>query len=198
MQICAWIKVQYQVTFLSLTCAIITVPRWVPLTTPALIHPSSLWHTRTDLSLFSQYTFYTDSGEFYVGGLQSHKYNQNRCLSDPGTGNTPALHACKEASNNNMNIYWDFKQVLFFSNQRDFLYRLYYLKHVCFIYTPCWSCLVFSAGWWSAQPKYTQMCRNTSSHTCYTELLRTAMGDEIYHQTLLMFISLPVQHGANT
>ncbi|XP_053487402.1 probable polypeptide N-acetylgalactosaminyltransferase 8 [Ictalurus furcatus] len=58
----------------------------------------------------SQHTFYQESSKFYIGGIQSHKYNDNRCLVDPGTGNVPGLYPCKEALMRNMGIYWDFKQ----------------------------------------------------------------------------------------
>ncbi|KAM9470771.1 putative polypeptide N-acetylgalactosaminyltransferase 8 [Clarias gariepinus] len=57
-----------------------------------------------------QNTFYRKSGELYVGGIKSHKYNDNRCLADSGTGEVPGLYSCKEALKNNMGIYWDFKQ----------------------------------------------------------------------------------------
>ncbi|XP_060784327.1 probable polypeptide N-acetylgalactosaminyltransferase 8 [Neoarius graeffei] len=50
------------------------------------------------------------NGELYIGGIKSHKYNDNRCLVDPGTGNVPGLYPCKEALMKNMSIYWDFKQ----------------------------------------------------------------------------------------
>ncbi|KAI5105503.1 putative polypeptide N-acetylgalactosaminyltransferase 8 [Silurus meridionalis] len=57
-----------------------------------------------------QNTVYRESGEFYIGGIKSHKYNDNRCLTDPGTGNVPGLHACKDAVMRNISIHWDFKQ----------------------------------------------------------------------------------------
>uniref|UniRef100_A0A673MT10 Polypeptide N-acetylgalactosaminyltransferase n=2 Tax=Sinocyclocheilus rhinocerous TaxID=307959 RepID=A0A673MT10_9TELE len=46
----------------------------------------------------------------YIGGIKSHTYNSNRCLMDPGTGNTPALHDCKNAKEKGLSIYWDFSQ----------------------------------------------------------------------------------------
>ncbi|KAK1804537.1 hypothetical protein P4O66_020545 [Electrophorus voltai] len=57
-----------------------------------------------------QHTFYRQNGEFYVGGIKSHKYNDNRCLADPGTGNLPALYPCKEAIKKSMGIHWNFTQ----------------------------------------------------------------------------------------
>ncbi|TSS60396.1 putative polypeptide N-acetylgalactosaminyltransferase 8 [Bagarius yarrelli] len=57
-----------------------------------------------------QHTFYRETSEFYIGGIKSHKYNDNRCLADPGTGNIPMLFTCKEAIIKNMSIYWEFKQ----------------------------------------------------------------------------------------
>uniref|UniRef100_A0A8C1SFP4 Polypeptide N-acetylgalactosaminyltransferase n=1 Tax=Cyprinus carpio TaxID=7962 RepID=A0A8C1SFP4_CYPCA len=47
---------------------------------------------------------------FYIGGIKSHTYNSNRCLMDPGSGNTPALHECKNAKETGLSIYWDFSQ----------------------------------------------------------------------------------------
>uniref|UniRef100_A0A672QA85 Polypeptide N-acetylgalactosaminyltransferase n=1 Tax=Sinocyclocheilus grahami TaxID=75366 RepID=A0A672QA85_SINGR len=46
----------------------------------------------------------------YIGGIKSHTYNSNRCLMDPGSGNTPALHDCKNAKEKGLSIYWDFSQ----------------------------------------------------------------------------------------
>uniref|UniRef100_A0A3P9H1B6 Polypeptide N-acetylgalactosaminyltransferase n=1 Tax=Oryzias latipes TaxID=8090 RepID=A0A3P9H1B6_ORYLA len=34
---------------------------------------------------------YNTENEIIVGGIRSHKYNKNRCLVDPGSGNLPAL-----------------------------------------------------------------------------------------------------------
>lgn len=75
-------------------------------------HTPVMYKDLSDLCLFSQHTFYQESSKFYIGGIQSHKYNDNRCLVDPGTGNVPGLYPCKEALMRNMGIYWDFKQVL--------------------------------------------------------------------------------------
>uniref|UniRef100_A0A672ZQJ1 Polypeptide N-acetylgalactosaminyltransferase n=1 Tax=Sphaeramia orbicularis TaxID=375764 RepID=A0A672ZQJ1_9TELE len=58
-----------------------------------------------------QYTYYRSSGELYVGGIKSHKYNDNRCLTDMGNKETePGLFNCKEAMQKRMGIYWDFTQ----------------------------------------------------------------------------------------
>ncbi|KAF7707671.1 probable polypeptide N-acetylgalactosaminyltransferase 8 [Silurus meridionalis] len=57
-----------------------------------------------------QYCYYRSSGELYIGGITSHKYNNNRCLVDPGEGNTPSLHNCKISKEKGFHMYWDFKQ----------------------------------------------------------------------------------------
>ncbi|XP_052453413.1 probable polypeptide N-acetylgalactosaminyltransferase 8 [Carassius gibelio] len=57
-----------------------------------------------------QHCYYTRNGEVYIGGIKSHTYNSNRCLMDPGSGNTPALHDCKNAKEKRLSIYWDFSQ----------------------------------------------------------------------------------------
>ncbi|XP_042608887.1 probable polypeptide N-acetylgalactosaminyltransferase 8 [Cyprinus carpio] len=57
-----------------------------------------------------QHCYYNRNGEFYIGGIKSHTYNSNRCLMDPGSGITPALHECKNAKETGLSIYWDFSQ----------------------------------------------------------------------------------------
>ncbi|KAJ8391066.1 hypothetical protein AAFF_G00096870 [Aldrovandia affinis] len=59
-----------------------------------------------------QLCYYRTNGEIYVGGIKSHKYNRgiNRCLVDPGTGNSPALHECNLEKEKGFHMYWDFKQ----------------------------------------------------------------------------------------
>nr|XP_046250148.1 probable polypeptide N-acetylgalactosaminyltransferase 8 [Scatophagus argus] len=58
-----------------------------------------------------QFTYYRKSGELYIGGIKSHKYNDNRCLADVGKKETePGLYNCKEAMQEGMGIYWDFTQ----------------------------------------------------------------------------------------
>ncbi|XP_050955903.1 probable polypeptide N-acetylgalactosaminyltransferase 8 isoform X2 [Labeo rohita] len=57
-----------------------------------------------------QHCSYNRNGEIYIGGIKSHTYNSNRCLMDPGSGNTPALHDCKNAEEKGLSIYWDFSQ----------------------------------------------------------------------------------------
>lgn len=60
-----------------------------------------------------KHTFYRSTGELYIGGIKSHKYNDNRCIADIGNKETvPGLYNCKEAMQNGMGIYWDFRQVL--------------------------------------------------------------------------------------
>ncbi|KAK2811707.1 hypothetical protein Q5P01_000178, partial [Channa striata] len=59
-----------------------------------------------------QFSYYRKSGELYIGGIKSHKYNDNRCLTDVGNKETqPGLYNCKEAMQKGMGIYWDFTQV---------------------------------------------------------------------------------------
>ncbi|XP_059190690.1 probable polypeptide N-acetylgalactosaminyltransferase 8 [Centropristis striata] len=58
-----------------------------------------------------QMTYYRTSGELYVGGIKSHKYNENRCIADVGNKETePGLYPCKEAMQKGMGIYWNFTQ----------------------------------------------------------------------------------------
>ncbi|GAA6233837.1 probable polypeptide N-acetylgalactosaminyltransferase 8 [Lates japonicus] len=58
-----------------------------------------------------QFSYYRQTGELYIGGIKSHKYNDNRCLTDTGTKETkPGLYNCKEAMQKGMGIYWDFTQ----------------------------------------------------------------------------------------
>lgn len=58
-----------------------------------------------------QVTYYRGNGELYIGGLKSHKYNENRCISDvDGKQTEPGLYNCNEALQKGMGIYWDFAQ----------------------------------------------------------------------------------------
>ncbi|XP_072291832.1 probable polypeptide N-acetylgalactosaminyltransferase 8 [Eucyclogobius newberryi] len=58
-----------------------------------------------------QIVYYRLSGELYIGGIKSHKYNDNRCLADQGNKETePSLFNCKEAKQKRQGIYWDFSQ----------------------------------------------------------------------------------------
>uniref|UniRef100_A0A3B4YH78 Polypeptide N-acetylgalactosaminyltransferase n=1 Tax=Seriola lalandi dorsalis TaxID=1841481 RepID=A0A3B4YH78_SERLL len=50
-----------------------------------------------------QHCFYRTSGQLYIGGIKSHKYNSNRCLVDPGSGVYPGLYECKVAQQKNDN-----------------------------------------------------------------------------------------------
>ncbi|KAK5876546.1 hypothetical protein CesoFtcFv8_025889 [Champsocephalus esox] len=59
---------------------------------------------------FSQHCYYRTNGQLYIGGIKSHKYNSNRCLSDPGSGVHPGLYECKMAKQKKFHILWDFKQ----------------------------------------------------------------------------------------
>ncbi|XP_042157611.1 probable polypeptide N-acetylgalactosaminyltransferase 8 isoform X2 [Oncorhynchus tshawytscha] len=58
----------------------------------------------------SQHTYYHSNGELYIGGLKSHKYNDNRCLADSGEDTFPDLYDCNEAVQKGMGIHWDFTQ----------------------------------------------------------------------------------------
>ena len=69
-------------------------------------------HDHHPLFVFTQNCYYRLSGEIYIGGIKSHKYNKNRCLVDPGEGHVPGLHDCKLAKEKGFHMYWDFKQVL--------------------------------------------------------------------------------------
>ncbi|XP_066553548.1 probable polypeptide N-acetylgalactosaminyltransferase 8 isoform X3 [Amia ocellicauda] len=57
-----------------------------------------------------QYTYFRKSGQLYIGGIKSHKYNNNRCLVDPGSGTTPGLYECNVAKEKGMSFLWNFKQ----------------------------------------------------------------------------------------
>uniref|UniRef100_A0A671V4S2 Polypeptide N-acetylgalactosaminyltransferase n=1 Tax=Sparus aurata TaxID=8175 RepID=A0A671V4S2_SPAAU len=58
-----------------------------------------------------QHTYYRANGELYIGGIKSHKYNDNRCITDMANKETePGLFNCKEAMQKGMGIYWDFTQ----------------------------------------------------------------------------------------
>ncbi|XP_064785081.1 probable polypeptide N-acetylgalactosaminyltransferase 8 [Oncorhynchus masou masou] len=57
-----------------------------------------------------QHTYYHSNGELYIGGLKSHKYNDNRCLADSGEDKFPDLYDCHEAVQKGMGIHWDFTQ----------------------------------------------------------------------------------------
>ncbi|KAM4619086.1 putative polypeptide N-acetylgalactosaminyltransferase 8 [Polymixia lowei] len=58
-----------------------------------------------------QFTYYRGTGELQIGGLKSHTYNENRCLTDDGgRDNEPGLNNCKESHQKGMGIYWDFTQ----------------------------------------------------------------------------------------
>jgi polypeptide N-acetylgalactosaminyltransferase len=63
--------------------------------------------------LSHQYTYFRGTGELYIGGIKSHKYNANRCLTDSGNNdNEPGLNDCHDALQKQIAIYWDFTQVL--------------------------------------------------------------------------------------
>uniref|UniRef100_A0A1A8UWT5 UDP-N-acetyl-alpha-D-galactosamine:polypeptide N-acetylgalactosaminyltransferase 8 (GalNAc-T8) n=1 Tax=Nothobranchius furzeri TaxID=105023 RepID=A0A1A8UWT5_NOTFU len=64
-----------------------------------------------NLLAYGGMVYYRTTGELYVGGIKSHKYNDNRCLTDAGQKNTePGLYNCKEAMQKGMGIYWDLIQ----------------------------------------------------------------------------------------
>ncbi|XP_068169308.1 probable polypeptide N-acetylgalactosaminyltransferase 8 [Antennarius striatus] len=57
-----------------------------------------------------QFVYYRANGELYIGGIKSHKYNDNRCLADDIKESHPVLYNCKEAVQKGMGIHWDFTQ----------------------------------------------------------------------------------------
>ncbi|XP_061767929.1 probable polypeptide N-acetylgalactosaminyltransferase 8 [Nerophis ophidion] len=57
-----------------------------------------------------QRCYYRTNGQLYIGGIKSHKYNNNRCLVDPGKGIYPALYDCKMAAEKKFHMLWDFQQ----------------------------------------------------------------------------------------
>lgn len=58
-----------------------------------------------------QHCYYTTEGEIFIGGISSHKYNNNnRCLVDSGSSTTPALQDCSVARLSKLHMHWDFKQ----------------------------------------------------------------------------------------
>uniref|UniRef100_A0A3P8TX75 Polypeptide N-acetylgalactosaminyltransferase n=1 Tax=Amphiprion percula TaxID=161767 RepID=A0A3P8TX75_AMPPE len=57
-----------------------------------------------------QHCFYRTDGQLYIGGIKSHKYNNNRCLVDLATGVYPGLYDCKAAQQKKFAMLWDFKQ----------------------------------------------------------------------------------------
>uniref|UniRef100_A0A3P8YRV3 Polypeptide N-acetylgalactosaminyltransferase n=1 Tax=Esox lucius TaxID=8010 RepID=A0A3P8YRV3_ESOLU len=65
-----------------------------------------------------QHTYYTSNGELYIGGIKSHKYNDNRCLADSGEDSVPDLYNCKEAVKKGMGILWSFTQGKEFKNKQ--------------------------------------------------------------------------------
>ncbi|KAL0968523.1 hypothetical protein UPYG_G00267970 [Umbra pygmaea] len=65
-----------------------------------------------------QHTYYRSNGELYIGNIKSHKYKDNRCLSDSGEDNVPGLYNCKEAVQKGMGIHWSFKQGKEFKNMK--------------------------------------------------------------------------------
>uniref|UniRef100_A0AAX7FDV7 Polypeptide N-acetylgalactosaminyltransferase n=1 Tax=Anabas testudineus TaxID=64144 RepID=A0AAX7FDV7_ANATE len=69
-------------------------------------------HTPIAYTCFLYYNYYgPQTGELYIGGIKSHKYNDNRCLTDSSDKESePGLYNCKEALQKGMGIYWDFTQ----------------------------------------------------------------------------------------
>ncbi|CAL8372874.1 unnamed protein product [Arctogadus glacialis] len=59
----------------------------------------------------SQHTYFQETGELYIGGIKSHKYNVNRCLTDDGNkDNEPGLNNCHKSLQKINGIDWDFTQ----------------------------------------------------------------------------------------
>nr|XP_044995736.1 probable polypeptide N-acetylgalactosaminyltransferase 8 [Jaculus jaculus] len=57
----------------------------------------------------SQNVYHLLSGEFYVGHLTAEASTNDRCLTDPGSGEKAKLEPCSKAARNGLHIYWDFK-----------------------------------------------------------------------------------------
>lgn len=57
----------------------------------------------------SQNVYYHLTGELYVGPLIAETNTDDRCLTDPGSGEKPTLEPCSKAAQNKLHIYWDFK-----------------------------------------------------------------------------------------
>lgn len=68
--------------------------------------------------LFNQHCYYTTDNEIIIGGLKSHRYNNNRCLVDPGSGSLPTLQDCLMAKLNHLHMHWDFTQVSSLTEKR--------------------------------------------------------------------------------
>ncbi|CAL8324739.1 unnamed protein product, partial [Gadus morhua 'NCC'] len=79
-------------------------------------------HTPIAYSCFyymPQNTYFRETGELYIGGIKSHKYNFNRCLTDDGNkDNEPGLNDCHESLQKRIGIYWDFTQGKEFKNKQ--------------------------------------------------------------------------------
>ncbi|XP_066224711.1 probable polypeptide N-acetylgalactosaminyltransferase 8 [Saccopteryx leptura] len=58
----------------------------------------------------SQHVYYHLTGELYVGPLIAEAGADDRCLTDPGSGEKPTLEPCSKAAQNRLHIYWDYKQ----------------------------------------------------------------------------------------
>ncbi|XP_059917208.1 probable polypeptide N-acetylgalactosaminyltransferase 8 [Gadus macrocephalus] len=59
----------------------------------------------------SQHTYFQETGELYFGGIKSHKYNVNHCLTDDGNeDNEPGLNNCHKSLQKINGIDWDFTQ----------------------------------------------------------------------------------------
>ncbi|KAL2776993.1 putative polypeptide N-acetylgalactosaminyltransferase 8, partial [Daubentonia madagascariensis] len=57
----------------------------------------------------SQQVYYHLTGELYVGQLIAEANTDDRCLTDPGDGEKPALEPCSKAARKGLHMYWDFK-----------------------------------------------------------------------------------------
>ncbi|XP_029008748.1 probable polypeptide N-acetylgalactosaminyltransferase 8 [Betta splendens] len=83
-----------------------------------------------------QITYYRKSGELYIGGIKSHKYNDNRCLTDINNKDTePGLYPCKEAMQKGMGTYWDFTQGKELKNRHT--KRCLEIKNAKLLVQPC-------------------------------------------------------------
>ncbi|XP_012664758.1 probable polypeptide N-acetylgalactosaminyltransferase 8 [Otolemur garnettii] len=64
-----------------------------------------------------QQVYYLLTGELYMGPLIAEANADDRCLTDPGSGEEPSLEPCSKAVKKGLHIYWDFKPGRAFINR---------------------------------------------------------------------------------
>uniref|UniRef100_A0A4X2KII2 Uncharacterized protein n=1 Tax=Vombatus ursinus TaxID=29139 RepID=A0A4X2KII2_VOMUR len=68
-------------------------------------------------AFYWRFVYYHLTGELYVGQLYAETYSSDLCLADPGEGWKSELVSCQEATVKRLNMYWDFKQVIHFTDE---------------------------------------------------------------------------------